>query len=66
MGIRVIPGFFVIMRSTLICALEHDVKCIVIPVFGGCTGGVEEGVASKRMKEAYMQILNKTGPKELF
>ena len=46
------------MRSTLICALKNDIRCIVIPVFGGATGRVNPVVASKRLRDAYMQILN--------
>ncbi len=44
------------MRSTLICALENDVNCIVIPVFGGACGGVDPQISSKRLKQAYTQI----------
>lgn len=54
------------MRSTLMCALANNIKCIVIPVFGGACGGLEPEVTSKRIKEAYLQILNKTGVKYLF
>lgn len=50
------------MRSTLICALKNDIKCIVIPVFGGSCGGISGEVAGKRMREAYDQILGKVGP----
>ena len=48
------------MRSTLICALQNDIKCIVIPVFGGCCGNVRPDIASKRLKEGYLQILEKS------
>ena len=54
------------MRATLICALKNDIKSIVIPVFGGACGSVEPEIASKRLKEAYMQILNKIGAKYEF
>ena len=54
------------MRSTLICALKNDIKSIVIPVFGGACGSVEPEIASNRLKEAYMQILNKIGAKYRF
>ena len=47
------------MRATLMCALENNVKCIVIPVFGGRCGGVKSEVAAKRMKDAYLQIRDK-------
>ena len=54
------------MRSTLICALQNDIKNIVIPVFGGACGDVDPTISSKRLKQAYLQILNRTGAKELF
>lgn len=44
------------MRTTLICALENDVNCIVIPAFGGACGGVSEEIISIMMKRAYDQI----------
>lgn len=44
------------MRTTLIKALENNVKSIVIPAFGGCCGGLSPKIISKRMKEAYEQI----------
>ena len=50
------------MRSTLICALEHDVRCIVIPVFGGRCGKVAPKTAAKMMREAYLQIAKRKGP----
>lgn len=46
------------MRSTLICALEHNVKSMVIPVFGGACGEVKHEIAIKHMYDAYMQIVN--------
>ena len=49
------------MRSTLICALKNDVKCIVIPAFGAATGGVKGSIVAKRMQEAYMQIKTHQG-----
>lgn len=54
------------MRSTLMCALENDVKVLVLPVFGGACGDVDPETAAVRMKEAYLQILQKTGPKYRF
>ncbi len=54
------------MRSTLICALEHDVNNLVVPVFGGATGGIEPETAAQRMKEGYLQIKNRTGAKYSF
>ena len=50
------------MRSTLICALENDVHCIVIPVFGGKCGKIAPQTAAKWMKEAYLQIAKRKGP----
>ncbi len=44
------------MRSTLICAIKGKVKSIVIPAFGGATGGVKPNVIAKYMKLAYEQI----------
>lgn len=51
------------MRSTLICALEHDVKTIVIPVFGGSSGQVEPEIAGQRLYDAYKQIMTRAGAK---
>ncbi len=48
-------------RSTLICALQNDVKCIVLPVFGGAVGGVPSFLAASMMKKAYLQIKNRQG-----
>lgn len=49
------------MRSTLMCALQNNVKCVVIPVFGGLCGGIQPDISSKRLKEAYLQIMNNVG-----
>ncbi len=54
------------MRTTLMCAMRHDVGCIVLPVFGGAIGGVDGGTAARRMYEGYMQIKNRTGAKYSF
>ena len=54
------------MRSTLICALEHDVRTIAIPVFGGTCGEVKPKIAAHRMKDAYCQIKAKAGPEYQF
>ena len=43
--------------STLKCALENNIKCIVLPVFGGSCGGLSPEVTSKRMLEAYTKLL---------
>lgn len=44
------------MRSTLITALSSEVKSIVIPAFGGCTGGVPIDKVSEMMWCAYCQM----------
>ena len=54
------------MRSTLMCALKNDINCIVIPVFGGNCGEVDPIISSKRLKDAYMQILERRGCKYEF
>lgn len=46
------------MRSTLICALQNNIKSVVIPVFGGSCGGLTPERASTRMFDAYSQIAN--------
>ena len=47
------------MESTLLCALKNNIKCIVIPVFGGACGGLSPDITSKRMLEAYQDLLKK-------
>ena len=44
------------MRSTLLCALKNNIKCIVIPAFGGATGRVAPETISKYMRLGYEQI----------
>ena len=46
------------MRSTLLCAKQHKVKSIVIPLFGGGTGDVHPKVIAKMMYLGYKQIMN--------
>ena len=46
-------------RSTLMCALENDVKVLVLPIFGAACGGVDAKEAAKLMKDAYDQILHR-------
>lgn len=46
------------MRSTLIKALENDIKSIIIPAFGGATGGISSDIVAYMMYRAYEQILN--------
>lgn len=50
------------MRTTLMVALENNVKSIVIPIFGGLTGQVLPEVAAKLMWLGYDRIMhpNKT------
>ena len=48
-------------RSTLICALTNNIKCIVLPVFGGACGMVKPNVSSRLMKKAYIQIRDRVG-----
>jgi O-acetyl-ADP-ribose deacetylase (regulator of RNase III) len=48
------------MRSCLITASENNIKSIVIPAFGGLTGGIAANVVAELMYKAYMQI--KTPP----
>lgn len=44
------------MRTTLMCAAEHSVESIVIPLFGGSTGGVRPQLAAEMMWRAYRQL----------
>jgi O-acetyl-ADP-ribose deacetylase (regulator of RNase III) len=46
------------MRTTLITAIESNVKSIVIPVFGGLTGGISDLTAAKLMWLGYKQIMS--------
>lgn len=46
------------MRSTLITALDNNVKCIVIPAFGGGCGMVHPAILAKMMYMGYEQIMN--------
>ena len=54
------------MRTTLMCALRHDVTCIVIPAFGASIGGVDPYVVADRMLDGYLQIKSKAGAKYEF
>lgn len=51
------------MRTTLIEAMRLGVNSIVIPAFGGLTGGVPYDIIAKMMFLAYNQICN--NPKEI-
>lgn len=44
------------MRTTLMLAKENHVKSIVIPMFGGLTGGVSPQKIAKLMRLAYEQL----------
>ena len=46
------------MRTALMCAAEHSVESIVIPMFGGSTGGVRPQLAADMMWRAYRQLKN--------
>lgn len=46
------------MRTTLMTALENNIKSIVIPAFGGCCGFMNPQVLCEFMYEGYRQIMN--------
>ena len=46
------------MRTTLMCAAEHSIESIVIPMFGGLTGGVRPQLVAGMMWRAYQQLKN--------
>ena len=46
------------MRTTLMLAIDNDIKSIVIPAFGGLCGGVPANTVCKMMWEGYRQIMN--------
>lgn len=48
------------MRTTLMCAAEHNIESIVIPMFGGSTGGVRPQLVADMMWRAYRQLKNPT------
>jgi O-acetyl-ADP-ribose deacetylase (regulator of RNase III) len=48
------------MRSCLITASENKIKSMVIPAFGGLTGGIAANIVAELMYKAYIQI--KTPP----
>jgi O-acetyl-ADP-ribose deacetylase (regulator of RNase III) len=51
------------MRSCLITATENRIKSIVIPAFGGLTGGIAANIVAELMHKAYIQI--KTPPSSM-
>ncbi len=46
------------MRTTLMCAAEYSIESIVIPMFGGLTGGVRPQLVAGMMWRAYQQLKN--------
>ncbi|MBO4251857.1 MAG: macro domain-containing protein [Clostridia bacterium] len=46
------------MRTTLMTAIENGVKSIVIPVFGGLTGEVDDITAAKLLWLGYYRIMH--------
>lgn len=46
------------MKSTLKCAIDNNIKSILIPAFGGCCGNVQPKVIAKQMKLAYKHMLD--------
>lgn len=42
------------MYSCLVKAKQLDLKNIVVPAFGGCTGGVQKDIIARNMAYAYM------------
>ena len=50
------------MRTTLLLAKEKNIESILIPMFGGMTGGVDANVIARMMRYAYDQV---NSPKEI-
>lgn len=46
------------MRTCLICAMQNDIRSMVIPAFGGLTGCVTPKVVADMMRRAYDQLAN--------
>lgn len=46
------------MRATLMCAMEHKVESILIPMFGGGCGDVHPKLIAEMMWHAYDQLQN--------
>jgi TctA family transporter len=44
------------MRTTLITAKQNNIENILIPMFGGLTGGIHPKNISKMMRYAYDQV----------
>ncbi len=49
------------MRTTLMCALNFEKSCVLIPPFGAGVGKVPSDIVSKKMREAYDQIKTRRG-----
>lgn len=46
------------MRTTLIEVINNNCEHIVIPAFGGATGGLSSDIVAKMMYQAYIQIFD--------
>ena len=46
------------MRSTLIECMRKEMKSVIIPAFGGCTGKVDKRELANMMRLAYEQLIN--------
>lgn len=51
------------MRSVLLTCIKANIKSVVIPAFGGCTGRVDKREIANMMRLAYEQLINR--PKEI-
>ena len=51
------------MRSVLLTCIKANIKSVVIPAFGGCTGQMDKREIANMMRLAYEQITNR--PKEM-
>ena len=47
------------MRSVLLTCMKSNIKSVVIPAFGGCTGQVDKREIANMMRLAYKQIYNR-------
>lgn len=54
------------MRSTLMCALDNNIKSIVIPPFGAGTGLVPIDIVCQQMEYAYRQMINAVNRKYIY
>lgn len=46
------------MRTALMCAIENNVKSILLPLFGGGCGGISPQVIGDMMSRAYKQLID--------